>query len=84
MQFPLIAAVPPAAAPEHIGMLYVDTVTRLLYFSTGTSSVADWMLLCTAATVNIINTTTGKYVPVTVEGDEGPPDTRQIVLGAEP
>lgn len=29
------------------------------------------------------NTTTGKFVPVTVEGDPGPPDGRQIVLGTE-
>lgn len=83
MQFPVIAAVPPASAPEHVGNLYLDTSEPALYFAKGISAVSDWIKLSSSAVAVLPNTTAGTSVAVTVEGTIGPPDTRQIVLGAE-
>lgn len=36
--------VAPSSTPEKVGNIYIDTVAKKLYFSTGTSSSADWTI----------------------------------------
>lgn len=37
--------VAPSSTPSKVGDIYVDTVTKNIYISTGTSSSADWKLI---------------------------------------
>ncbi|MBV7410312.1 hypothetical protein [Maritimibacter sp. DP1N21-5] len=42
-----VTDVAPDTAPPMLGALWVDTVERVVYVSTGTGSVSDWMRLNT-------------------------------------
>lgn len=38
----LTGAGAPTKAPDRAGQFYIDTTTRVLYYSTGNASVGDW------------------------------------------
>jgi parallel beta-helix repeat protein len=43
--FPLLGTSTPAKAPEYIGQLFIDTTTKKIYMSIGTTSQSDWVLI---------------------------------------
>lgn len=45
------ATTAPASAPTREGQHWIDTISKVMYFSVGTSSVADWIALSSGVTM---------------------------------